>query len=86
MQITELDIRKYGEMQESETLSRTDLEKQAQKYKEVFEILIKHRDKISSVTFWGVTDDNSWIEQDPLIFDKNKNPKDAFWAIIGLVK
>lgn len=86
VQITELDIRKYGEMQESETLSRTDLEKQAQKYKEVFEILIKHRDKISSVTFWGVTDDNSWIEQDPLIFDKNKNPKDAFWAIIGLVK
>ena len=83
VQITELDIRKHtGEMFKDVTLSKADKKKQAEKYKEVFEIFIKHRDKISGVTFWGVTDDNSWIPQEPLIFDRNKNPKHAFWAIL----
>ena len=82
VQITELDIRIDGDMEKKITLSRKDKERQADRYKEVFEIFIKHSDKISSVTFWGITDDNSWISQEPLIFDRNKNPKPAFWAIL----
>ena len=83
IQITELDIRKYSQdMYRRVALSTADLKKQAERYKEVFEVFIKHSDKISSVTIWGVTDDYSWIPQDPLIFDRNKNPKPAFWAIL----
>ena len=51
--------------------------------KEVFNLFLKHADKITRVTAWGVTDKESWKNDFPvkgrtdypLLFDRNYEPK-----------
>lgn len=65
----------------------------SQRYIEIFELFIKHRDKISRVTLWGVHDGQSWKNNwlargrtdYPLLFDRNYSKKQAYDAIIGLL-
>jgi endo-1,4-beta-xylanase len=62
----------------------------AKRYGEIFAIFAKHAEKISRVTFWGVTDADSWLNNwpirgrtsYPLIFDRAGQPKPAFDAVI----
>jgi endo-1,4-beta-xylanase len=64
------------------------------RYREIFEVFLKHHDAISRVTLWGVTDADSWKNNwpvrgrtnYPLLFDRDGNPKPAFYAIIDAVK
>jgi GH35 family endo-1,4-beta-xylanase len=59
--------------------------KQAQIYKDLFQIYIDYKDNISSVTLWGINDQHSWRgSQDPLIFDRQYKEKDSFWNIISV--
>lgn len=59
-------------------------QKLAERYRELFELFLKHEDKISRVTFWGLTDQDSWLNNwpirgrtaYPLLFDKEGTPKD----------
>ncbi len=65
-----------------------------QRYADVFRTLMKHRGEISRVTFWGVTDGNSWLNDwpirgrtaYPLLFDRSGIPKPAFLAVIQTAK
>jgi endo-1,4-beta-xylanase len=58
-------------------------EQMAQQYGDLFKIFLKHRDAIKLVTFWGVTDADSWRSNGhPLLFDGNWQPKLAFRAVI----
>ena len=58
-------------------------EKLAQQYGDLFKIFLKHRDTVKLVTFWGVTDADSWRSNGhPLLFDGNWQPKLAFRAVI----
>jgi endo-1,4-beta-xylanase len=58
----------------------------AKRYAELFRMLLKHEDKIDRVTFWGVYDGQSWLNNwpvrgrtaYPLLFDRNLQPKPAF--------
>ena len=62
----------------------------AQRYADLFAVLVKHHDVVSRVTFWGVTDGDSWLNNwpvkgrtaYPLLFDRNCQPKPAFNAVI----
>ena len=56
--------------------------KLADKYAEVFSVLLKHKKDITRVTFWGVYDKTSWIGGSPLLFDRNYQPKEAFFAVV----
>ncbi|MFC3199399.1 endo-1,4-beta-xylanase [Parapedobacter deserti] len=64
----------------------------ARDYEALFELFLKHNDKISRVTFWGVNDGQSWLNywpiagrtNYPLLFDRNNRPKEAFHKIIAL--
>jgi endo-1,4-beta-xylanase len=64
----------------------------ADSYEKLFRLFLKHNDKISRVTFWGVGDGQSWLNNwpiagrtnYPLIFDRNNRPKEAFHRIIGI--
>jgi len=64
------------------------------RYREVFELFIKHRDKIERVTTWGTHDGESWKNDFPvrgrtnypLLFDRQLQPKAAYQALIGLKK
>ena len=67
---------------------------QAEKYKEVFEVFVEKSDKISSVTFWGVADNKTWLSNyiikgrtdHPLLFDAEYKPKKAFEYILEIEK
>ena len=58
-----------------------------QRYADLFGVYAKHRKDIALVTFWGVTDKDSWLNgwgrvNYPLLFDRNGQPKPAFNAVI----
>jgi endo-1,4-beta-xylanase len=62
----------------------------ANKYASLFGVYMKHRAAMSRVTFWGVTDGDSWRNNwpvvgrtdYPLLFDRTGEPKPAFDAVI----
>ena len=61
---------------------------QTKKYQQMFEVLRKNADKITSVTFWGVNDNRPFTAEDgnnyyryELLFDKDNMPKNAFYAV-----
>jgi endo-1,4-beta-xylanase len=62
----------------------------AKRYADLFAIFVKHADVMSRVTFWGVTDGDSWKNNFPvrgrtnypLLFDRDGKPKPAFDAVI----
>jgi endo-1,4-beta-xylanase len=62
----------------------------AKRYADLFRVFLKHREVVSRVTFWGVTDGDSWRNDwpvkgrtnYPLLFDRNGQPKLAFDAVI----
>jgi endo-1,4-beta-xylanase len=56
--------------------------KLAEKYAEIFSVLLKHKKDITRVTFWGVYDGASWIGGSPLLFDRSYQPKEAFFAVV----
>ncbi len=64
----------------------------ASRYEGLFKIFIKHKDKISRITFWGVNDAHSWLNgwpikgrtNYPLLFDRAFKPKPAYNAVINL--
>jgi endo-1,4-beta-xylanase len=61
-------------------------------YEDLFKLFIKYKDKIERVTFWGVNDGQSWLNNwpiqgrtnYPLLFDRNFQPKPAFEKLILL--
>ena len=58
-------------------------QKLADQYGSLFHIFLKHRRNIRLVTFWGVTDRDSWRSfGDPLLFDREGKPKKSFQAVI----
>ena len=70
------------------------VEKQlAKRYEDIFKLFVKHQDKISRVTFWGVMDKHSWLNDwpingrtnYPLLFDRNYQPKKAYYKLINLI-
>ncbi len=66
----------------------------AQRYEDIFKLFLKHEDKISRVTFWGVNDGQSWLNnwpiknrtQYPLLFDRQFQPKKAYHSVLNLKK
>jgi len=64
------------------------------RYQELFEIFYRKRDKIDRVSVWGIHDGMSWKNDYPiphrtnypLLFDRNKQPKPAFDAVLRIPK
>lgn len=94
--ITELDIRTQRRGYRGADISRVNrqntddteenaeetLKKVAEKYKEIFTVLRKHKKDITRVTFWGIYDGASWIGGSPLLFNREYQPKEAFHAVV----
>lgn len=90
-QITEMDISIYTNDTDSyETVPEDVHIKLAYRYKEVFDLFLELKDKISAVVLWGTDDGNSWLRSfpitrlnAPLLFDDQLQAKYAYWAVIG---
>nr|WP_237390601.1 endo-1,4-beta-xylanase [Fulvivirga sediminis] len=65
-----------------------------ERYTDFFKLFVKHQDKISRVTFWGINDGHSWRNNwpirgrtdYPLLFDRDNNPKPVVDSIIKIAK
>jgi endo-1,4-beta-xylanase len=88
--ITELDVTAtgtnsgaLGAQQGVNKIPPENYIKQAEVYKKLFEIFLRHKDVIERVTFWGINDTRSWRRgQDALLFDGQMKPKPAYNAVI----
>ena len=100
IQITELDISVYPKEHDARERKAEDTDtrfteekeqKQMEVYKMCFEIFRKYKTAISAVTFWNISDRNSWLDNFPvrgrkdypLLFDKDLKPKKAFWKVVN---
>lgn len=98
IQITELDLTIYGtyhgegaDIQSTTSHPFTDSteEQQAEMYRQIFSIFRANKGKISSVTFWGLADNHTWLDNFPvpnrkdypLLFNQSLEPKKAFHYI-----
>ncbi len=89
--ITELDIRTNQEMGGQLRFSQGQQERvapyiqtlQDDQYNRVFRVLRKHKDVIDCVTFWNLSDRDSWlgVNNHPLPFDENYKPKRTYKII-----
>ena len=98
--VTELDIRTQARGYRGADISRVSRagtddpaaaaaetqKKLADKYAEIFSVLLAHKKDITRVTFWGVYDKTSWIGGSPLLFDRNGRPKEAFFAVVNAAR
>jgi endo-1,4-beta-xylanase len=72
------------------SLPDTVEKEQAKRYAELFGVYLKYRDVIDRITFWGVTDADTWLNNwpvrgrtnYPLLFDRDGKPKLAFEAVV----
>lgn len=69
------------------------LEQQADQYARLFELFHRHRDKVDRISFWGLHDGRSWLNEwpgqrtnHPLLFDRDCRPKPAYRRVIELLR
>jgi endo-1,4-beta-xylanase len=65
----------------------------ADQYARLFALFLKHHDKISRVSFWGLHDGRTWLNSwpytrinHPLFWDRTLQPKPALAAVLNLVQ
>ncbi|MEY4589112.1 MAG: hypothetical protein RL497_1188 [Pseudomonadota bacterium] len=101
VQITELDVSVYiGGIKYTPQTFYTPLTfnaeiqaQQAQRFRELFAMFRRNHKLISSVSTWGVADDNTWLSEFPsgrkdfpLLFGIDHKPKPAFFAILDFLQ
>lgn len=102
VQITELDVSIYGwppsgEYKTEDEIPDSILEEQANRYRDLFNLYEEMDEAISNVTFWGIADNHTWLDDRakeysddgrgkdaPFAFDTQYNVKPAYYAIMGL--
>ncbi len=62
--------------------------KQARHYRDFFRVFEAHKDQLTSVTFWGLADDLTWLTSSgrvngPLLFDDQLHHKLAYTGIVS---
>jgi endo-1,4-beta-xylanase len=61
----------------------------AKRYADIFGVIVKHRDSVSRVTFWGLSDADSWLNRGrmnyPLLWDRQRQAKPAFQAVVDVL-
>jgi endo-1,4-beta-xylanase len=62
----------------------------ARRYADVFRVFVNHRDAVTRVTFWGLSDADSWLNRGrmnyPLLWDRQRHPKRAFDAVVDVLR
>ncbi len=98
VQFTEVDVSVYPKEHERREHRPTDKseftpamnDRQAAQYKMLFEVFRQHRNTITGVTFWNLSDRYSWLDNFPvpgrkdypLLFDQTGKPKKAYEGVV----
>lgn len=97
LHITELDISVFAhEDRRTDLTGPTEemLERQAERYQQIFGLFKEYSESIKSVTFWGVSDRYTWLNDFPVrgrknwpfVFDAEHMPKPSFRNVIDVAK
>ena len=102
VQVTELDISLYKwekESREKRADEQDDFtpeleQKQIDQYDMVFKVFRENKGTLTGVTFWNISDKNTWLDgypvpgrkNYPLLFDQNLKPKKAFYKVTDFKK
>ncbi|MFC4534972.1 endo-1,4-beta-xylanase [Sphaerisporangium dianthi] len=89
-QVTELDVSVYTDFVSSyTTVPEAVLAEQGHRYKEIFDVFRRQAARLSSVTVWGLADDDTWLStfpitrlNPPLLFDDELQAKPAYWGVV----
>lgn len=99
IQVTELDISVYPKEHNARAKKPQDADasfsaekenKQTEVYKNSFEIFYKYRQILAGITFWNISDKDSWLDNFPvkgrkdypLLFDQNLKPKKVYGEVV----
>jgi endo-1,4-beta-xylanase len=93
-QVTEMDVSIYTSSGESyPTPPAERLLAQAYRYRDMFALFRKYAADLTSVTLWGLADDNTWLDtypvsrkDAPLLFDTRLQAKSAYWGVVDPTK
>ncbi|GAB3155096.1 endo-1,4-beta-xylanase [Microbispora hainanensis] len=93
-QVTELDVSVYPDFVSTyDEVPAEVLAEQGYRYKELFDVFRRHKSQISSVTVWGLADDDTWLStfpitrlNAPLLFDDELQAKPAYWGVVDPAK
>ena len=97
LHLTELDVSVFVRDDRRtglKTPTAAMLERQAERYGQLFRLLVEYRRHIDSVTFWGAADDYTWLDDFPVagrknwpfVFDANHRPKQSYWKLLEAAK
>jgi endo-1,4-beta-xylanase len=74
VKISELDVTVYDDYKTGTFVPQPEVPytsalatKQAQRYASLFSVYRANKTKITSVTFWGISDDNTWLDNSPVV-------------------
>lgn len=102
VQITEMDVSVYP-WEKDRRAKRPDdkdsytpemIAKQNAQYRMIFDVLRRYKKVVTGVTFWNISDRNTWLDgypvpgrkNYPLLFDTNLKPKPAYWQVVNFTK
>jgi endo-1,4-beta-xylanase len=98
VKISELDVTVYSDYSTGSFVASPAVEmtaelaaRQAQRFADLFALYRKNKEQITSVSFWGVSDDNTWLDNEPvvgrndhpLLYDDQHAPKPVRAAIMA---
>jgi len=94
LHITEMDVSVFRfDDRRTDLTEPTEemMEVQAERYEKMFEIFREYRSHITCVTFWGVSDRYTWLNNFPVrgrknwpfVLDEQGQPKKSFWNIVN---
>ncbi|WP_242696161.1 endo-1,4-beta-xylanase [Longitalea luteola] len=99
VQVTELDVsvypweknRRAKRPGENDSFTAEREQQQLEQYKKLFRIFRDYKNVITGVTFWGVSDRRTWLDEYPVhgrknyptLFDQQLKPKKAFFEVIS---
>ena len=95
-QVTELDMSVYNAGDNTSnyganggTVPPSIIAQQGYLYRQYFDLFRRMRRHLSGVTFWGIADDDTWLDSfpisrlnEPLPFDTELQAKPAYWGIV----
>lgn len=88
--ITEMDMSVYNNPTASyDAVPEAVIIRQGHRYREFFDAFRELAGKVTSVTFWGMADDYTWLKTFPiprldlpLLFDEQLQAKPAYWGVV----